>query len=840
MLLGGHGGFAHGKHVARAKLTQAVAPVILGLGIFVVSSARGQTPAPATGPGVAPAVTPSPAASASSQPSTRPTTRSADVGIVAAALRGRPVEAIRIEGNIQVPTSMILNQVRTREGEPLDPTTVEDDYKRIYGLRRFGNVEARVEPTATGVIVNFTVSEQRQIKAIFLRGNRHVDTLDIMEVLDLTTGEAIDPFRIGLARQAIERLYNQKNYPYATVTVDQEALSTAGELVFQIVEGQKVRVRRVTFEGNNSFSNFRLRGEVKTSYYIWIFRAGELDYDQLEDDVAALRRFYESRGFFDVRVGRQIALNADKTEAQVTFTIAEGPRYTISTVRFEGMKAIDEKALRTDLKMLEGMPYDADVVQRDIRQMVRAYSPHGFVYQNPTATPNPDYLYIEPRTVFGSEPGKVELVYQVREGKPFNMGRVIVKGNYKTADKVILREMNLSPGQLYDSSAVAESVDRLRGLGYFNNVTVTPIGEEPDVRDVLVEVAEGRTASFQIGAGISSNGGLGGEISYEQRNFDIGNPPEDWGDLLSERSFTGAGQTFRVSVAPSSQGTSAGIRFVDPYLFDQPYIFSNDLYYRERERSDWNETRLGDRVSIGRRLSPTWIVSLNARGEDVEISNIDNPAVRAPEILDAKGHTTVTGLGPSLRYDTTNRGPVLFEGIVAQVGYERVGLLGGEPEFGKYSASVDTYHTLGEDLFDRKTVLALHGDVGYIDDNKSPVFERFYAGGMGSIRGFRYRGVSPRSGLAEDAIGGVFQLLTSAQVSYPIYADTFRGVFFVDAGTAESDVEITTYRAAVGFGFRIALPMAPQAPLAIDFGFPMIKNDQDERQVISFSFGITY
>jgi outer membrane protein assembly factor BamA len=429
------------------------------------------------------------------------------------------------------------------------------------------------------------------------------------------------------------------------------------------------------------------------------------------------------------------------------------------------------------------------------------------------------------------------------------MGRALVKGNSKTQDKVILRELNAQPGQLYNSAEVADATDRLKGTGYFTSVNIAPVGEEPDTRDVLAEVTEGRTASFNLGAGISSNGGLAGEVSYEQRNFDIGNWPSSWKDAFSDHTLTGAGQNFRAYVAPSTTGSSGGIRFIDPYLFDQPYIFSNELYYVRRIREAWDESRGGDRASIGKRLNRNTILSLNARAEDVEINNIQDesavPPIRAVEVLDAEGHTTVTGLGLSLRYDTTNKGAVRYKGVIAQMAYERIGGLGGQVYMDKFTGSFDTYITLNDDLFDRKTVLALHTDAGYINDLEVPIYEAFYAGGMGTIRGFRFRGVSPRGltslgALSSDPIGGNFMWLNSAEMSYPIYTDIIRGVLFVDSGTVDRGTEIGTYRVAVGFGFRIIFPFAQQAPLAIDFGFPVVKDSTDDEQLVSFSFGITY
>jgi outer membrane protein insertion porin family len=569
-----------------------------------------------------------------------------------------------------------------------------------------------------------------------------------------------------------------------------------------------------------------------------------------------------------VRVGRKLMVSADQTEVQVTFVIEEGVRYKIDKVVFNGVAAVKESELRADLKLQEGNFYDGEVVQRDIRAIVKAYSPYGYVYQAPPAAKNPEYLWVDARDpVFHKEAGKLDLIYDIHEGKPFHMGRVLVKGNSKTQDKVVLREMHVAPGQLYNSAEINDAVDRLRGLGYFGTVNVTPVGEEPESRDVLVEVAEGRTASFNIGAGVSSNGGLGGEISYEQRNYDIGKWPATWGDMFAEHAFTGAGQTFRAAIAPSTVGTSASIRFTDPYLLDQPYSFSDELYYRQRARDVYEETRAGTRASLGKRLSRRWLLSLGGRLEDVKIDNLEDPIDQRPfEIREFEGHTTVTGLGPTLRYDSTNRGPLLYRGLVAQAGYERVGGLGGDVTFNKYTASLDSYYTLIEDLFDRKTVLSLHGDAGYIDDSNAPMFERFYAGGLGSVRGFKYRGISPRVSPSKvlveqpdgsfkpifdplghdvedpqgDAVGGAFSLTTSAEVSYPIYADMLRGVFFIDGGTVEPDVKIGTYRVAVGFGFRIILPFAQGAPLALDFGFPIKSASGDDKQLISFSFGMSY
>lgn len=748
-------------------------------------------------------------------------------------------------GNTQVSTAIILNVVRTRAGQPFDPGTVQEDYQRIYGLKKFANVEAKAEPTADGVIVTFVVTEQRQIKNIAFRGNIKVDTDTLKDTVDVHEGEAVDSFRINIARQAIETLYKGKNFPYAHVEVDRDLLGSSGELVFNIIEGPNVKVRRVDFVGNRSFSDDRLKDQVQTKYWIFIFRPGTFDPDSLEDDIAALRRFYDDKGFFDIRVGRKVTESPDQSEIKVTFLIEEGPRYTIDKVTFHGNTRLSEQQLRQGLRMVEGRAYDAEIIQRDVRTVVRAYSPFGVIYS--PQSQSPDYLRVNTRKIFRKEAGTVELQYAISEGKPFKLGRVLVKGNARTQEKVVLREMRVIPGQQYNAAEVSDATDRLRATPYFSNVSMTPIGDDPEVRDLLVEVTEARTATFGVGAGINSNGGLGGNLTYEQRNFDITNVPTRVGDIFSDRAFIGAGQNFRASLEPGTRASNASIRFSEPWIFDQPYSFTAEAYWRDRLRENWEETRAGGRVSFGKRWTTIWSTSLTLRGEDVNIHDIDNDndtvvvdgvtvPVRAPEILDLEGHSTLTSAALQLRRDTTNRGALPYRGTNAVATWESYGALGGEFTFQKLTGSVDWYIPVYEDLLDRKTILSLRADTGWIWGT-APFFERFHAGGIGTVRGFRFRGISPRSGPADDPIGGDFSITGSAELSFPLAGDNLRMVLFSDVGTVEPDVEIGTIRTSVGFGFRMVLPIFGQAPLALDFALPLSKNSDDETEWFSFSLG---
>ena len=782
-----------------------------------------------------------PGATSAQQPAVAPapTTRPS---AIAPEYAGRRVNEVRIIGANRPLESVseIAKQVRTREGQPFDPETAAEDYKRVAGSRKFSNVRALVEPTTNGVIVIFEVTQQNQIREIGYRGNISIDTLTLQNVVDLRAGEGIDSFRIGQAREAIGRVYQNKNYPYTHVEVDEEELNRTGVLTFNVIEGPRVRIRKIRVLGNNAYSNSRIKDQVKSRSYFPFFVSGRFDAEQLEQDVANIREFYENNGFFDVRVGRKVVVGEDQREVMIDFVIEEGPRYVVEAVRFRGNNNLDDATLRSALNLVPGEFYNNEVVRRDLREIVRAYSPLGYVYVAGDPNPDPDYLRIAEQRVFKQEPGKVEIVYVIEEGKPFRLGRVLVKGNARTQDKVIERELRVEPGQLYNSGALQDAASRIRATNLFANVTITPIKIDPednsDVRDLLVEVNEQQTAKFIVGAGVTSNSGLLGQISYEQRNFDIGNWPANAGELFSSRAFTGAGQTFRVSLEPGTELTRARVDFIEPYLFDQPYSFGASGYLSQRLRRDWAESRVGGRFFLGHRFNDTWSARVSLRAEDVEIGSIDDEELRAREVLELEGHTTIESLGLDVTRSTIDNPILPSRGTTTTFGIEHFGALFSDYEFDKLNLGFNWYGTVYEDLLDRRTILSFRADAGYITGD-APFFERYYGGGIGSVRGFRFRGISPRSGVDEDPVGGDFSLTGSLELNFPIAGEVLRGVVFADGGTVQEEFEIGTFRSAVGFGFRLTLPFFGQLPLALDFGFPLTKDDEDDTRIFSFSLG---
>jgi outer membrane protein assembly complex protein YaeT len=786
-------------------------------------------------------------ASSSAQvaPSTAPATRPA--AAIPPELMGRNVEAVRILGRTRPLSSELLGQIRqqirTAEGERLDPDTVREDYQRVYGLGKFSNVEARVELTAGGVVVIYEISEQDLVRSIAFKGNRNLTEADLRDVIgDLMIGQSIDGFRLAAARDGIERLYRSKNYPYAHVTVDNEALRREGAVVLNIVEGPRVTVRKVAFSGNKSFTDGKLADQVKTDTWFPVIRAGTFDPDQVDQDVAAVRQFYEDNGFFDARVGRTLSFSEDQTELKVTFVVEEGQRYVVDRVLFKGNNNLPDADLRKDLRILPGRPYERDLVRRDVRQIVRAYSPLGYVfYQPPGTPPNPDYLQVRPREVFHREAGKVDVIYEISEGRAFKVGRILVTGNQRTNDKVVLRELRVAPGMTYNSGELQDALDRVRATKLFTDVRLTPLGDQPDEREVLIEVVEQSTSRILVGGAVTSNSGIMGNLTYEQDNFDLTALPSRLSDITEGRAFIGAGQKLRLNLEPGTQVSRASVDFVEPWVFDQPYSVGISAYVSDRLRDQYSEGKAGGRVWVGKTFIPHWSVKLNFRGEDVQIHDVDNEIDRSPQIVGLEGHNTVTSAGFEVRRNTTDSPILPSQGSILALSYDYAGAMGGDFRFHRLGLSADLFHMVYEDLLDRKTTLRYHANVGYIS-GEAPFFERFYGGGLGSIRGFRYRGVGPRSGAAEDPVGGDFLLVGGVELNFPLWENSLRGVVFVDAGTVEPRVQVSTMRLSVGLGIRwtpgFLGPMLGQVPIALDFGVPVIKNDQDDIQIFSFSLGL--
>ncbi|MFW5682146.1 MAG: outer membrane protein assembly factor BamA [Phycisphaeraceae bacterium] len=750
-------------------------------------------------------------------------------------LENRPVAEVRLEGLDQVSEQLVRNQIRMKAGRPYDSDTVSEDVVRINHLGRFSTVRAEVTPRNDGsLVLTYVLREWPLLEDVQVIGNRKIDDQRIQDLVLLGPGDPIDPFLIERGVRLIEDEYRDEGYFVADVELDEDALEEQRVLIFMVREGPRVRIKEIRFRGAASIEEEELRREVESETFLPIFREGRLSREQLELDAAAVRELYRERGYLDAQVGRRIDLSPDQTGAVVTFLVEEGPRYLVDSVQIEGARRFSQEQVRQHLDLGPGDIYSTSAQQQSAQRVRLLYGRIGYI----DTRVNIDRLFHEDRP-------RVDLRVTIEEQpEPAIVGKVEVRGNELTKTRVVLREVRgMTPGRRFDLAGVQETRRRLERSRFFGTTNLSILGDEDDqVRDVLLEVDEQNTGSISFGVGLSSDVGVLGSIDLTQRNFDITDIPESPGEFFAGRSFRGAGQSFRLALQPGNEFSNYSVSFSEPHLLNSDYSISTSAFFRTREFDDFDEQRLGGTLGFGRRFGDVWSGSVQARAANVDIGSISNLA--PVDIFDVEGESLLTTLGLGIERDTVDNRFDPQRGSLLSFGIERAGLIGGDFDYTRLTGTYNKYWTLQRDFLDRPSVLSFRLEGGWIvEEDESPVFERFFAGGQRSFRGFQFRGVGPRGvtragTLSDDAVGGDWMLLLGLQYEFPLVGDTLRGVVFTDQGTVQEDVDLDQWRVAIGTGVRIKVPFVSQVPFALDFAIPLRDQENDETTIFSFDIDL--
>jgi outer membrane protein insertion porin family len=747
-----------------------------------------------------------------------------------ASPEGLLIRSLEIQGLQRIDEAYVRNQMRTRPGEPFSETRLDADIGRLYRTGRFRDVVAqRVEVVDGMVEISLTVYEKPEVLSITFEGAEEFKRKDLLEVLTYGEGDPLDLFDVRQGREAMERLYKEKGYAYVEVTIDEEALSEQ-RVVYRIIENQKVRVEKVEFEGNVQYPASELKGVIETKAHFPIFVTGDFDPERAQRDAALLQRYYYERGFLDAQVGyTDEFIDVAREKLVVTFRILEGTRYTIKEIRIEGEAVFTEADILGRFELIPGEYLVQSRLSRDIEVVRTLYGSNGYID-----------VQVATSWVFAEEPGQVILTFTITEGEQFQMGWIEVDGNVFTQEKCVRRELRFYPEEIFDTTKLRAAEKRLKGTGLFTEAVIGPGTEAgPGQREVLVRVTENdRTNQFIAGAGLSSDSGLLGNIVLENTNFDLFDRPRSWDEFFRGRSFRGAGQTARIQFEPGTEITRFRIDFREPYLMDKPIGFGTSFYLFARGRDGYDEERGGGNFSFDKRfedgLLAGWTGEVAFRAELVRITDLDS--FMPDEVKDVKGDNFLSTVKLSLLHDTTDSRFDPTEGHRINASWEQ-GI--GEFYHAELTAGYVKHWTVAIDEKDRRSVVSARVRGGQILGD-APMFERFYAGGIGSMRGFDYRGISPRDGIRNTRIGGDFMMLTGAEYSFPLVAKVVRGVFFVDMGTVEESFGISNWRSAVGGGVRLTLDIFGTVPMEFDLAVPISKDSEDDTRIFSFFIGLPF
>jgi len=716
----------------------------------------------------------------------------------------------------------VRDVIRVHPGDPVDTKALDDAVTRLLRTGRFAGATYDVKHTDAGTVVTFRLRERAMVTKIRFEGNEHFRAAELEKQLLQKPNAPVD---LGAVRDGVDALisfYHEAGYNQVAVSFDEKLLDSTGELVYRIKEGNRVRIRKIEFTGNTAFSSRQLRRKIETKTAWWIFRTGAFDADKASADALAVQNFYRDEGYLDAKVRYETKLDDIGRDMTVTFVVDEGTLYRVESVNFLGHGVFSVDELRAMITTAPNEVVKRKVIADDAHAIQDRYGELGYIY-----------AVVRPVRVFSNEPNLVRVTFEIQEGEQYHVGRVVVRGNARTRDKVVRRALNLyPPDDLFNLTEARAAENRLRDTRIFSSARVYPVGDKPGVRDVVMDVEESdKAGDFLFGFGVTSNSGLVGSIVLDLANFDITDTPRSWKELFKLRSFFGGGQRFRLEAQPGTTLQRYRVDFTEPYFNDRPIRFDTSLYLFDRSRDAWREGRQGMTASWGKRFSrgllAGWSGEISFRLESVKIDGLD--ALTASEITADRGSNLLAGVKGSLVRDRTDNRYVPSTGDRLRVSYEQVG---GDHTFGKFVASYNWYTTLWTDALNRKGVLRFRGQGGAIVGDP-PVFERFYAGGTGSVRGFDFRGIGEYEGLRHDNVGGDTLMLLSAEYSYPLFGENVRGHVFMDSGTAGSGA----YRVAVGTGIRLTIHLLGPLPLEFNIAAPITSEEDDDKQVFSFLIG---
>lgn len=781
--------------------------------------------------------------------------------------------------------SLALNQIRSHVGQAYQGEVFAADIRRLTRLPEFGPIASTVQLRSDGqVTLTITVSIQPMIRDVQVVGNRLISDQDIADIIGALVDTPIDRFRIDRFARRVEDLYREKGYHLARVEAQVDDIEETGTLIFVVREGERMRVTDIRFVGVEEeldFSPRELKREIKTKT-AGLFETGPLDEQALATDRTALRQFYLDRGYLDARVDFRITTSLNGREAIVEFLLSEGQRYTMRSVRVfypeyvlpgryptredarkaakpsQGVHVLPDAQGRLEYVIYDygvfsaeqisgfidikaGDVYSDSKIRKVDQEIASRYGQMG--YTHPADTTRRAVTHLEMRDE--REPF-VDLFIVIRERAPglehirFRTGEVIIKGNDHTDHRVIREKIELRPDRPLDTTAIQESLRRIQLSRLFDprKVKLTiqdPDPLQPNYRDVLVEVEETNTGEINLGGMVTSDSGLNARLAIKQRNFDIADTPDSWGEFFSGRAFRGGGQTVSLELMPGTQVATYSLAFFDPTFLGSRNSFNSSISFRNRQFVEYDERRIGARIGVGRRFGSRWTGGVSVRAQSVELSDLD--AGLPADVFAVADDNTLLSVGLNFVRTSVDNQYIATRGNRMAFRVEQVG---GDFSFTKIEGEYAVYVPVYEDFTGRATVFSFQTHARFIpqDSASVPTYERYYLGGQ-SFRGFDFRTISPKgltlAGLqTDDPVGGTWAFFAGIELRQPIYAGVVSVVGFIDTGTVTEEFGFDEYRVSTGFGIRLTVPFS-QIPLAFDFGFPLVSQSLDDDRLFTFS-----
>ena len=729
--------------------------------------------------------------------------------------------AVEYVGPPAISKERVLDNMATRLGQPYSERAAEADIRSLYATGGVANVRIFAEPFADGVKVTVLLQGRPVIDEILIEGAERIPMRRVRREIGSKVGEVLSEERLEDDRQKILKIYQDRNYSDVNVQYRLEEIPGTNRVrvTFQISEGPRLFVRRITFIGNDSVLPRDIIKVMKTrpwNLLSFINKSGRLVPEQIEEDRAAIRTLYQNRGFADVEI-TDVQTQPLEKGVELVITIREGIQYRVNTVKFEGVNVVPTDEIRTRLTMKDGSLFTPKGMGDDLKTLRDFYGTRGYV--DMIAVPE----------ILPAGPGAVDLTYRVDEGVQSYVNLVNIQGNNRTKDRVIRRELAVKPGDVFDTTLVNVSRQRLENLNYFSRVEMAPADTiVPGRKDLNVIVEEKRTGSFNFGAGFSTIDSLVGFAELQQSNFDLFNWP----------SFVGGGQRFRIRGQYGLQRKDFVVSLTEPWFLGYKLSMGVEGYYREANfLSDvYDQTNYGMAIQARKQLWRSLAGRVEYRIEGIRIFNVDEDNA-GQVIQDSAGTFTKSAISAALVWDTRDSLFLTRKGEQIELTtFIAGGGLGGDVQDYGISLEASKYLLLPWDIiFLFKGELAIVDSWG--DSDNVPIFDRLYLGGANNLRGFDYREVGPVDEF-NNPIGGSSLGYFTFEVTFPVITRVRFAVFsdFGFVNPTAYDFSTSSLNADIGVGLRLDLPIGP---LRFDFGYPII-HENFNGPPGKFNFNIGY
>jgi outer membrane protein insertion porin family len=722
------------------------------------------------------------------------------------------ISKIEITGNERIDTGFIVNNIKTKENEPYNLDKIREDVKNIYKTGFFSDVQIDVKDTDKGKIITFIVIERPPIKGIYISGNKKIKTAELVEKLKIRTNTVLNINSVKESIDELKKFYAEKGY-YATkinYEIDYgEEYNAAVNII--IDEPSQAFVKKINFTGNKVFKTSVLKGYMRTKekgFLSWITGSGILDEDDLEEDRKSLEGFYGDHGYVKANIGvPDIAISKDGKTISITIPVEEGNIYKIGTIDFTGDMMFTKNELIEKLKSKTGNIFRSSLLHEDILTLTDLYQDQGYAFCD-----------ITPLTATDDNSKSVNITFNIAKEHEVYFNRINILGNTRTRDKVIRRELKFAEGDRFSAANLKESKRKLKNTAFFKDTDMKIIKtEDPNKVNVDLSVEERPTGSFNVGVGYST----------DEQLMLMGS--------IAQENFLGTGRKVMINASLGSSTKEYMLTFIEPYVFDKKFSAAFSALNYTRYMDDYDYKKQGGSVSLTRPLTDYVKVGTRYRLENIEVTNIQDTA--STYIKRQEGTSVTSALSLSLARNTIDDILNPTKGVNAAIAMEVAGgPFAGDNNFISLIGFYGKYFPLK--LWD--SAFFVKGTAGTIrpyGGGELPIFEKFFVGGLNSIRGFKYGEAGPLDENGE-AIGSKNEAFANFEWIFPISKSAgLKGLLFFDAGNGFDSTDDFRLKTTAGCGIRW---FSPLGPIRLEFGFNLNPKEGERKSAFDFAIGTQY